>query len=177
MKKYLSLIAIVLSFILLLPVYAHSLDADGVYEMDNITIHDNPIGVAMSRAYMEEKTGVIQQNNTLLLQLSFNNTQYMGNFTIKVNGEVVPHDIIFEDSENNLMTVEFVVNSLEDTISVAMYVIVMDLNVEYEVGLLPETLVLIETYTPEKSSSNTILLVIGICIAIMGILLKKFKTS
>ncbi|OON96245.1 MAG: hypothetical protein ATN36_05985 [Epulopiscium sp. Nele67-Bin005] len=122
-------------------IFANPIQNNGIYLVDNITVHDNPIGVAMSRSYMGDVTGIKKTSKEIIAYLDFNHTHYMGDFTIKINGEVVPYYMHEDDTENNLQTIYFNMNNLDDEILVGMFVEPMGINVEFGVELLQDTLV------------------------------------
>lgn len=137
----------------------------GTYTLTNNVMHDNPVGQGMARSYTEEQTGLVVSKDGLWLTLGFNNTQYMGEFTIKVNGSQVSYEVI--SSSNNIKRLKFKIPSLEVAVSVGMYVVPMNTDVEYTVTLNQSSLKLIEkeeveevkpeepVAKPEGSTSNT----------------------
>ncbi|OOB78943.1 MAG: hypothetical protein BEN18_05620 [Epulopiscium sp. Nuni2H_MBin001] len=142
---------------------AVTLPHSGRYEIENNTIYENAVGIAMSRAYTEPITAVVKNGDNLELEMSFNNTQYMGEFTITVNGKVVEHETILHDDETNMKTISFPVNSLQDDLTVGMYVAPMSRDVEYGVEFFEDTLILIEEYPePEIESSSALLIGVGV---------------
>lgn len=138
---------------------------NGTYTLSNNVIHDNPVGQGMARSYTEEQSDLVVSKDGLWLTLGFNNTQYMGEFTIKVNGSQASYDVVY--NSNNIKKLKFKIPSLEATVSVGMYVVPMNTEVEYTVTLNQGSLKLIEKEVveevkteepvtkPESSSGNS----------------------
>lgn len=138
---------------------------NGTYTLSNNVTHDNPVGQGMARSYTEEQSDLVVSKDGLWLTLGFNNTQYMGEFTIKVNGSQVSYDVVY--NSNNIKKLKFKIPSLDATISVGMYVVPMNTEVEYTVTLNQGSLKLVEKEVveevkpeepvtkPESSSGNS----------------------
>lgn len=141
---------------------------NGTYTLTNNVAHDNPVGQGMARSYTEEQSDLVVSKDGLWFTLGFNNTQYMGEFTIKVNGSQTSYEVIY--NSNNIKKLKFKIPSLDATIAVGMPVIPMNTEVEYTVTLNQGSLKLIEKEAveevkevkpeesmvkPESSSSNS----------------------
>lgn len=121
---------------------------NGTYTLSNNVTHDNPVGQGMARSYTEEQSDLVVSKDGLWLTLGFNNTQYMGEFTIKVNGSQTSYDVVY--NSNNLKKLKFKIPSLDATISVGMYVVPMNTEVEYTVTLNQGSLKLVEKEVVEE---------------------------
>lgn len=138
---------------------------NGTYTLSNNVTHDSPVGQGMARSYTEEQSDLVVSKDGLWLTLGFNNTQYMGEFTIKVNGSQASYDVVY--NSNNIKKLKFKIPSLDASISVGMYVVPMNTEVEYIVTLNQGSLKLVEKEVveevkpeepvtkPESSSSNS----------------------
>lgn len=121
---------------------------NGTYTLSNNVTHDNPVGQGMARSYTEEQSDLVVSKDGLWLTLGFNNTQYMGEFTIKVNGSQTSYDVVY--NSNNIKKLKFKIPSLDATISVGMYVVPMNTEVEYTVTLNQGSLKLVEKEVVEE---------------------------
>lgn len=121
---------------------------NGTYTLTNNVAHDNPVGQGMARSYTEEQSDLVVNKDGLWLTLGFNNTQYMGEFKIKVNGSQVSYEVVY--NSNNIKKLKFKVPSLDASIAVGMPVIPMNTEVEYTVTLNKGSLKLIEKEAVEE---------------------------
>ena len=121
---------------------------NGTYTLSNNVTHDNPVGQGMARSYTEEQSDLVVSKDGLWLTLGFNNTQYMGEFTIKVNGSQTSYDVVY--NSNNIKKLKFKIPSLDASISVGMYVVPMSTEVEYTVTLNQGSLKLVEKEVVEE---------------------------
>ena len=121
---------------------------NGTYTLTNNVAHDNPVGQGMARSYTEEQSDLVVNKDGLWLTLGFNNTQYMGEFKIKVNGSQASYEVVY--NSNNIKKLKFKVPSLDASIAVGMPVIPMNTEVEYTVTLNKGSLKLIEKEAVEK---------------------------
>ena len=121
---------------------------NGTYTLTNNVAHDNPVGQGMARSYTEEQSDLIVSKDGLWLTLGFNNTQYMGEFKIKVNGSQASYEVVY--NSNNIKKLKFKVPSLDASIAVGMPVIPMNTEVEYTVTLNKGSLKLIEKEAVEE---------------------------
>lgn len=120
----------------------------GIYTLTNNVTHDNAVGQGMARSYTEEQSDLTVAQDGLWLTLGFNNTQYMGEFTIKVNGSSVGYDIV--SNSNNIKKLKFKIPNLDASIGVGMHVVPMNTDVEYKVTLNQGSLKLIEKEAVEE---------------------------
>lgn len=125
---------------------------NGTYTLTNNVTHDNPVGQGMARSYTEEQSDLVVSKDGLWFTLGFNNTQYMGEFTIKVNGSQTSYEVVY--NSNNIKKLKFKIPSLDATITVGMPVIPMNTEVEYTVTLNKGSLKLIEKEAVEEVKSE-----------------------
>lgn len=125
---------------------------NGTYTLTNNVAHDNPVGQGMARSYTEEQSDLVVNKDGVWLTLGFNNTQYMGEFKIKVNGSQASYEVVY--NSNNIKKLKFKVPSLDASIAVGMPVIPMNTEVEYTVTLNKGSLKLIEKEAVEEVKSE-----------------------
>lgn len=150
------IIAVLFTTLLTVVTWGQTLDK-GTYTISNTVSHDNPVGQGMARSYTEETSDVEVNDSGIFVTLGFNNTQYMGDFTISVGGSKVTYETTTH--ANNIKKLKFKVPSLGSSIKVGLYVTAMDTNVEYTVTLNESSLKLIKKAetapvpTPQQSTS------------------------
>lgn len=140
------ILTILVAMLLTVAAWGQSLDK-GTYTISNTVTHDNPVGQGMARSYTEETADVEVNDSGTFVALSFNNTQYMGEFTISVGGSKVSYETTALG--NNVKKLKFKVPSLSSSIKVGLYVQPMDTTVEYTVTLNESSLKLIKKAEPE----------------------------
>ncbi|MCG8482100.1 MAG: NEAT domain-containing protein [Clostridia bacterium] len=113
---------------------------NGTYTIQNQTHHENPVGVAMSSKYLERNTLIEKTDEGTFVTLEFNNTNYMGEFSVKVNGEEVSHEIVYHNEETNHKKIKFIMNDIDAELKIGMYVGPMDRDVAFGVSFDQETL-------------------------------------
>ncbi len=113
---------------------------NGTYTIQNQTHHENPVGVAMSSKYLERNTLIEKTDEGTFVTLEFNNTNYMGEFSVKVNGEEVSHEIVYHNEETNHKKIKFIMNDIDAELKIGMYVGPMDRDVAFGVSFNQETL-------------------------------------
>lgn len=116
----------------------------GIYTINNEVNHDNPVGVGMARSYTEQVSTVEVNNEGTFVTLGFNNTQFMGDFVIKNKGNTLNYEVSKHDATTNLKELRFKLPSVAETITVGLYVIPMDVTVEYQVSFNQNTLKLVQ---------------------------------
>lgn len=132
---------------MLLTVVAWGQDLDkGIYTITNNVSHDNPVGEGMARSYTETTSDVEVNDNGTFVTLAFNNTQYMGDFTISVGGSKVTYETTA--LAGNVKKLKFKVPSLSTSIKVGLYVEPMNTTVDYAVTLNESSLKLIKKTEP-----------------------------
>ena len=142
---------LIVSMLLIVIAWGQTVD-QGIYTITNNVMHDNPVGQGMARSYTEEQSDIEVNDSGIFLSLSFNNTQYMGELSISVDGSEVQYETI--SKENNIKTLKFKINSVNSEIKVGLYVFPMDTNVEYTVTLNPNSLKLIQKTEIDKENSS-----------------------
>lgn len=144
--------------VLMMPlgVYANTILEKGTYTISNEVSHDNPVGAGMARSYTEEVSVVEVNDKGIFVSLGFNNTQFMGDFVIKVNGSPLSYEVAKHDTTNNLKELKFKIPSLEEKITVGLYVIPMDVTVEYEVSFQESSLKLVKKVEESVQKQETV---------------------
>lgn len=153
-RKHLKSIAAIMMAVMLLPavVWAQTLEK-GTYTISNMVNHDNAVGQGMARSYTEELSDVEVTEGGTYVSLGFNNTQFMGDFTISVDGTKVNYETTSQG--NNVKKLKFKVPSLNSSIKVGLYVVPMDTTVEYTVSLNKSSLKLVQKAETESAQSTT----------------------
>lgn len=149
------ILTILFAMLLTVVAWGQTLDK-GTYTISNSVSHDNPVGQGMARSYTEETSDVEVNDNGTFVTLGFNNTQYMGDFTITVGGSKVTYETTTQ--ANNIKKLKFKVPSLSSSIKVGLYVTPMDTTVEYTLTLNEGSLKLIkkaETEAPQSSTNSS----------------------
>lgn len=113
---------------------------NGTYTIQNQTHHENPVGVAMSSKYLERTTLIEKTDEGSFVTLEFNNTNYMGEFTVKVSGEEVSHEVVYHNEETNHKKIKFLMNDIDAELKIGMYVGPMDRDVVFGVSFDQATL-------------------------------------
>ena len=74
----------------------------------------------------------------------------MENFKFEVNGQEVSHSVILNDTENELISLRFPINDINDEIKAYIYIKPMRMTISFGIKLLEDTLLLVEEGTIEK---------------------------
>ena len=147
---------IVVLFTMLLPTVAWGQTLEkGIYTITNNVSHDNAVGQGMARSYTEAISDVEVNDNGTYVTLGFNNTQYMGDFSISVDGSSVSYET--SSAGNNIKKLKFKVPSLSSKVKVGLYVVPMNTTVEYTVTFNEGSLELVKAAetVPETPENNT----------------------
>ena len=145
------IITILFAMLLTVVTWGQTLEK-GIYSITNSVSHDNPVGQGMARSYTEEISDVEVNDSGIFVTLGFNNTQYMGDFTISVGGSKVTYETTIH--ANNIKKLKFKVPSLSSSIKVGLHVIPMNTTVEYTVTLNEGSLKLIEKAEAEEEPTQ-----------------------
>lgn len=71
----------------------------------------------------------------------------MGNFKIKVNGEDIEHSIVLNDKSNELISLRFPINNINDDIRTYIYIKPMKMTIDFGIKFLGDTMILIDEGT------------------------------
>lgn len=139
--------------------------SNGIYVLQNDVYHEHPVGMASSRAYLEPEMAVTSQNRELDYTLHFVASEYIQNYRINVNGEIV-ETAITETSER--VSIDFVAATQTDEITVMMYVEPMGRDVEFQVLPLWDSLTLVEALPADTTQMPTGLIMSVVAIGAVG---------
>lgn len=120
------------------------------YSIKNEVLSDSESGLSMARKYLNEDSVLEEVDGVLYLSLTLTGTDMMQNIRFKVNGELVDHELIFDDTENHCKTYRFMIGSVEDEIEATMYIIPGGRDISFGIRLLKET----QTLLSEEGVEN-----------------------
>lgn len=124
------------------------------YTIKNEIISDNSVGKKMARKYLNETALMEEVDGVKYITLRFSGMDLMSNIKIKINGEDVKLELVDEDTEKNIKAYRFKINSIKDEIKVYAYIIPMNMNIDFGVKLLEDTMTLVNEYKPEDVVIN-----------------------
>ncbi|MGG7059559.1 NEAT domain-containing protein [Clostridium tertium] len=128
--------------------------ATKTYTIKNEVTHQSDTGLKMARQALEEvsKVELIDGKYYVTLKFTSMGSTMMKDHIIYVNGNKVDATKSVSD---NVVSLRFVVGSLEDSLKVSAYVDAMGSNVDFGVNLLNDTLVLVDSSNDSGSTGNT----------------------
>ena len=124
------------------------------YTIKNEIISDSSVGKKMARKYLNETALMEEVDGVKYITLRFSGMDLMSNIKIKINGEDVKLELVDEDTEKNIKAYRFKINSIKDEIKVYAYIIPMNMNIDFGVKLLEDTMTLVNEYKPEDVVIN-----------------------
>lgn len=119
------------------------------YTIKNEIVSDSAIGKKMSRKYLNETSLIEEIDGVKYITLRFSGTDLMNDIKIKVNDEDVEMELVDEDSEKNIVAYRFKIDTINDDIKVYAHIVPMNMDIDFGVKLLEDTLELVSEYTPE----------------------------
>ena len=119
------------------------------YTIKNEIISDSAIGKKMARKYVNETALIEEIDGVKYLTLRFSGTDLMNNIKIKVNHKDVEMELVDEDSEKNIVAYRFKIDNINDDIKVYAHIVPMNMDIDFGVKLLEDTLELVSEYDPE----------------------------
>lgn len=119
------------------------------YTIKNEIISDSPVGRKMARKYLNETALIEEVDGVKYITLRFSGMDLMNNIKIKVNNEDVDMELVDEDATNNIKAYRFKIDNINDDIKVYAHIIPMNMDIDFGVKLLEDTLELVTEYTPE----------------------------
>ena len=125
-------------------IYASSKLENGTYTIRNQIYHDSQIGQGMARSYTEEESELKMSSDGLFATVGFNNTQFMGDFKVTINSKSVSYETVVNDGTTNIKKIKFLIPSVDEKVTIGLYVIPMDTEVSYGLTFDKESLKLIE---------------------------------
>lgn len=119
------------------------------YTIKNEIISDSSVGRKMARKYLNETALIEEVDGVKYVTLRFSGMDLMNNIKIKVNNEDVEMELVDEDATNNIKAYRFKIDNINDDIKVYAHIIPMNMDIDFGIKLLEDTLELVTEYTPE----------------------------
>lgn len=117
------------------------------YTVTNEIVSDSAIGRTMARKYLNQTSIIEDIDGQLYATITFSSSGSMGNFKIEVNGEVVEHTVPLNDMANELVSLRFPINNVNDDIKAYIYINPMRMNINFGIKFLEDSMILIEEGT------------------------------
>jgi len=117
------------------------------YTVTNEIVSDSTIGRTMARKYLNQTSIIEDIDGQLYATITFSSSDSMGNFKIEVNGEVVEHTVPLNDMANELISLRFPINNVNDDIKAYIYINPMRMNINFGIKFLEDSMILIEEGT------------------------------
>ena len=117
------------------------------YTVTNEIVSDSAIGRTMARKYLNQTSIIEDIDGQLYATITFSSSGSMGNFKIEVNGEVVEHTVPLNDMANELISLRFPINNVNDDIKAYIYINPMRMNINFGIKFLEDSMILIEEGT------------------------------
>lgn len=147
-KKYFLSLMLVCMFFITSIININALESSevesGIYEVQNDVYHEQEIGMAMSRTYLDPTMKIEKRKENIYFTLKFTGTEYMTNYRIVEDGELIDTEIIEENEDEKSITLKFESDKLQPEIKANIYVEAMERDVVFDVITKIETLKLIE---------------------------------
>lgn len=170
--------------------------ASGIYELENDVYHQSETGMAMSRSYLVPTMIAEVRKEGISYTISFSGSEYMEDYRMKVNGELVPVEIVEENTEEGIVSIKIAVDKVDADMDALMYVAPMGRDVEFKVIPKMETLTLVEAIEEEvieeevvqesskeialeneeevvsetATSTNKTMIIVGVVVAIVAVI-------
>ena len=117
------------------------------YTINNEIISDSAIGRSMARKYLNQTSIIEDIDGQLYATITFSSSDSMRDFRIEVNGETTAHTVPLHDRSNNLISLRFPINSVNDDIRAYMYINPMRMTINFGIKFLEDSMILIEEGT------------------------------
>ena len=117
------------------------------YTITNEIISDSAIGRSMARKYLNQTSIIEDIDGQLYATITFSSSDSMRDFRIEVNGETTAHTVPLHDRSNNLISLRFPINSVNDDIRAYMYINPMRMTINFGIKFLEDSMILIEEGT------------------------------
>ncbi|HBJ1652194.1 NEAT domain-containing protein [Clostridium botulinum] len=117
------------------------------YTVNNEVLSNSAIGRTMARKYLNETSIIEEIDGKLYATVTFSSSNSMGDFKIKVNGEDIEHSIILNDKSNELISLRFPINNINDDIRTYIYIKPMKMTIDFGIKFLGDTIILIDEGT------------------------------
>ncbi|GAB6170449.1 hypothetical protein JCM1393_29090 [Clostridium carnis] len=122
-----------------------------LYTVQNEVFHDRQIGREMARKYLEKISKIEEVDGKTYATITFNNSQFMKEFKIGVNGENANYEIV--ERNGDLLSLRFEIPNIDADVKVEMFVIPMNSNVQFGVKFLQGTLNFVKEYEVKKNGT------------------------
>lgn len=126
-----------------------------LYKMQNEILTDSEIGYGAARGAIAKTNYMEVRNGKKYITMSISGTDLMSNIRVLVNGKQVSYNILKNDKTNNLMDIEFLVNSLDDNVKFKMHINVLGEDIDFGVKFLKDTVTQIG-FVPESKPSTSL---------------------
>lgn len=126
-----------------------------LYKMQNEILTDSEIGYGAARGAIAKTNYMEVRNGKKYITMSISGTDLMSNIRVLVNGKQVSYNILKNDKTNNLMDIEFLVNSLDDNVKFKMHINVLGEDIEFGVKFLKDSVTQIG-FVPESKPSTSL---------------------
>ncbi|NFG60149.1 cell wall anchor protein [Clostridium botulinum] len=120
------------------------------YTVNNEVLSNSTIGRTMARKYLNETSIIEEIDGKLYATVTFNSSNSMGNFKIKFNGEDIEHSIVLNNKSNELISLRFPINNINDDIRTYIYIKPMKMTIDFGIKFLGDTMILIDEGTINK---------------------------
>lgn len=127
----------------------------GIYELENDVYHESETGMAMSRSYLLPTMTVEVRRDSTVYTISFSGSDYMENYRMKVNGELVPVEVINDNNEDGIVKIKIDVDKVDADMDALIYVGPMERDVEFKVIPKMETLTLLEAIEDKSAQDSS----------------------
>ncbi|NFH68181.1 cell wall anchor protein [Clostridium botulinum] len=117
------------------------------YTVNNEVLSNSTIGRTMARKYLNETSIIEEIDGKFYATVTFSSSNSMGDFKIKVNGEDMEHSIILNDKSNELISLRFPINDINDDIRTYIYIKPMKMTIDFGIKFLGDTMILIDEGT------------------------------
>ncbi|HBJ1647029.1 TPA: NEAT domain-containing protein [Clostridium botulinum] len=117
------------------------------YTVNNEVLSNSAIGRTMARKYLNETSIIEEIDGKLYATVTFSSSNSMGDFKIKVNGEDIEHSIVLNDKSNELISLRFSINNINDDIRTYIYIKPMKMTIDFGIKFLGDTMILIDEGT------------------------------
>ncbi|WP_024613123.1 NEAT domain-containing protein [Clostridium sp. Ade.TY] len=124
------------------------------YTIKNEIISDSSVGKNMARKYLNETSFIQEVDGIKYITLRFSGMDLMNDIKIKINGKDVELELVDEDKDKNIKAYRFKISSIEDEIKVYAHIIPMNMDIDFGVKLLEDTMKLVNEYKPEDITIN-----------------------
>ncbi|MBN1043451.1 cell wall anchor protein [Clostridium botulinum] len=117
------------------------------YTVNNEVLSNSTIGRTMARKYLNETSIIEEIDGKFYATVTFSSSNSMGDFKIKVNGKDIEHSIILNDKSNELISLRFPINDINDDIRTYIYIKPMKMTIDFGIKFLEDTMILIDEGT------------------------------